>query len=83
VRKLFQEKKIAAVTFTSSSTVNNFVEMLGQKEYKTLVNGVAVACIGPVTAKTAEELGMKVEIVPREYTIPALVDAMVEYFKRK
>jgi uroporphyrinogen III methyltransferase/synthase len=83
VRKLFEEKKIAAVTFTSSSTVNNFVEMLGQKEYKTLVNGVAVACIGPVTAKTAEELGMKVDIMPREYTIPALVDAMVEYFKKK
>jgi uroporphyrinogen III methyltransferase/synthase len=83
VKKLFQEKKIAAVTFTSSSTVNNFVEMLGQKEYKTLVNGVAVACIGPVTAKTTEELGMKVDIMPKEYTIPALVDAMVEYFKKK
>jgi uroporphyrinogen III methyltransferase/synthase len=83
VKKLFLEKKIAAVTFTSSSTVNNFVEMLGQKEYKTLVNGVAVACIGPVTAKTAEELGMKVDIMPKEYTIPALVDAMVEYFKKK
>ncbi|HWR72373.1 MAG TPA: uroporphyrinogen-III synthase, partial [Nitrospirota bacterium] len=83
VRKLFQEKKIAAITFTSSSTVNNFVEMLGQKEYKTLVNGVVVACIGPVTAKTAEEAGMKVDIMPGDYTIPALVEAMVEYFKRK
>jgi uroporphyrinogen III methyltransferase / synthase len=82
-KKLFEEKKIAAVTFTSSSTVNNFIEILGQKEYKSLLAGVAVACIGPVTAKTAEEYGMKVDIMPKEYTIPALVEAMVEYFKSK
>ena len=81
VRKLFEDKKIAAVTFTSSSTVHNFVEMLGQKEYIKLVSGVAVACIGPVTAKTAEEYGMKVDIMPKDYTIPALVDAMVEFYK--
>jgi len=83
VRKLFEEKRIAAVTFTSSSTVNNFVEMLGQKEYIQLVNGVTVACIGPVTAKTAEEYGMKADIMPKDYTIPALVEAMVEYYKKK
>src|SRR5512146_529361 len=83
VRKLFEEKKIAVVTFTSSSTVHNFVEILGQKEYKFLMNGVSVACIGPVTAKTAEEYGMKIDIMPKEYTIPAFVDAMVEYFKGK
>jgi uroporphyrinogen III methyltransferase/synthase len=42
-----------------------------------------VACIGPVTAKTAEEYGMKTAIMPKEYTIPAFVDAMVEYFRKK
>ncbi len=83
VRKLFQDGKIAAVTFTSSSTVNNFVEMLGKSEYKPLMQGVAVACIGPVTAKTAEEYGMTVNVMPKDYTIPALVDAMAEYFKQK
>ncbi len=82
-KKLFGSGKIAAVTFTSSSTVHNFVEILGQKEYKTLMQGVVVACIGPVTAKTAEEYGMKIDIMPKEYTIPALVDAMAEYFKKK
>ena len=82
-KKLFEGKKIAAVTFTSSSTVNNFIEILGQKEYKMLLEGVAVACIGPVTAKTAEEYGMKIDIMPKEYTIPALVEAMVEYYKKK
>jgi uroporphyrinogen III methyltransferase / synthase len=79
-KKLLEEKKIAAVTFTSSSTVHNFVEMIGQKEYKALLNGVTVACIGPVTAKTAEEYGMKVDVMPQEYTIPAFVDALVQYY---
>jgi len=83
VKKLFEEKKIAAVTFTSSSTVHNFVEILGQKEYKKLVDGVAVACIGPVTAKTAEEYGLKTDIMPNDYTIPALVDAMGDFFQKK
>ncbi len=82
VRKLFQEKKISVVTFTSSSTVHNFVEILGRKEYKLLLEGAAVACIGPVTAKTAEEYGIKTDIMPKEYTIPALVEAMAEYFKK-
>ncbi len=81
-RKLFEDKKIAAVTFTSSSTVHNFVEILGQKEYKTLMEGVAVACIGPVTAKTAGEYGMKTDIMPQDYTIPALVDAMVAFYTK-
>lgn len=81
VQKLFSEKKISAVTFTSSSTVHNFVEILGRKEYKSLMAGVTVACIGPVTAKTAEEFGMKTDIMPAEYTIPALVEAMVEFYR--
>ncbi|HXY55641.1 MAG TPA: uroporphyrinogen-III C-methyltransferase [Nitrospirota bacterium] len=83
VRKLFQEKKIAAVTFTSSSTVHNFVEILGRKEYKSLLDGVTIACIGPVTAKTAEEYGIKTDIMPKEYTIPAFVDAMVDFFGKR
>jgi uroporphyrinogen III methyltransferase/synthase len=80
VRKLLEEKKIAAITFTSSSTVHNFVEILGQKEYKSLLNGVAIACIGPVTAKTAEEYGMKTNIMPKDYTIPALVNELADFF---
>ena len=82
VYKLFTEKKISSVTFTSSSTVHNFVEILGQKEYKTLMQGVTIACIGPVTAKTAKEYGMKTDIMPQDYTIPALVDAMVSFYKK-
>ena len=41
-----------------------------------------MACIGPVTAKTAEEYGMKVDIMPKDYTIPALVESIVEFYKK-
>jgi uroporphyrinogen III methyltransferase/synthase len=83
VRKLLDERKISAITFTSSSTVHNFVEIIGKKEYKSLLNGVTVACIGPVTAKTAQEYGIKTDIMPKDYTIPALVNEMADFFKKQ
>jgi uroporphyrinogen-III synthase len=46
------------------------------------MNEVAVACIGPVTAKRAEEKGLKVTLEPPEYTIPSLTRAIVDYFSR-
>jgi uroporphyrinogen III methyltransferase/synthase len=83
VRKLLDERKISAITFTSSSTVHNFVEIIGKKEYKSLLNGVTVACIGPVTAKTAQEYDIKTDIMPKDYTIPALVNEMADFFKKQ
>lgn len=80
LRMLFEDGKISAVTFTSSSTVDNFVEMMGEKEYKKMIKDVVIACIGPVTAKTAREYGMEVHVMPHEYTIPGLVDALAGYF---
>jgi len=69
---------VDAVTFTSASTVRGFVGALGA------VRGAPkVVCIGPVTAKTAEEYGMRTDIMPNEYTIPAFVDAMVNFFKKQ
>ena len=82
IRKYFLDKKVSAITFTSSSTVKNFVEMFG-KEAGSLLDSVVVACIGPVTRKTAEELGIKTDIMPKEYTTPALAEALVEYFSGK
>lgn len=70
------------VTFTSSSTVRAFVGMLGEAESRSLLGRVVVACIGPVTAQTAVELGLPPRIVPSEYTIPALVGAIVDFYRR-
>ncbi len=79
IRELLREGRIDCVTFTSSSTVNNLARMLGKKRIKELLSGVCIACIGPITASTVRGLGMDVDIVPQEYTIEAMVEAMAEW----
>jgi uroporphyrinogen III methyltransferase/synthase len=68
--------EIDITTFTSSSTVSNLVSLLGP-EWE-IINRTRVACIGPVTADTAAELGVRVDIVASEHTIPGLVQAIIE-----
>ncbi|MDH4185611.1 MAG: uroporphyrinogen-III C-methyltransferase [Nitrospira sp.] len=76
-----QDGRVAVLTFTSSSTVRNFVEILGGREnVAPLVARTAIACIGPITARTAEEYGLTVAIIPTENTVPALTDAIVQHF---
>ena len=62
------------VTFTSSSTVRNFVALLGSS--KARVKGIRLASIGPVTSSTLRELGLPVDITAKEFTIPGLVEAI-------
>jgi uroporphyrinogen III methyltransferase/synthase len=82
VRTMLEKGGLHMVTFTSSSTVNNFMEMFEGEGEELLkwMEKVAVACIGPVTAKTAQERGLNVQILPSDYTIEALTEAIVEYF---
>jgi len=68
--------EIDIITFTSSSTVKNFVKLLEGLDFSTLPASVTIACIGPVTAETAQELGLRVDLVADEYTIPGLVRAL-------
>jgi len=63
------------ITFTSPSTVRSFHELLGEK-----CPGRA-AVIGPVTASMARDLGYPVTVEARPFTVPGLVDAIVEYFE--
>ncbi len=81
IYRMLLEKRIDVVTFTSASTVKNFVQVFGADQSPDLLNATKVACIGPVTAEAAEQYGIKTAIMPQEYTIPALVDAIVEHFK--
>jgi uroporphyrinogen III methyltransferase/synthase len=76
-RALLQERQVDAVTFTSSSTVSHFLEMLGRDEAVRLLRTVRVACIGPITAKTAMDAGLSPDVVANPYTIDGLVDALV------
>ncbi len=80
LKKILSEETIDAVAFTSSSTVDHFVELLKKEDSKQLLKKIAIACIGPVTAKTAKEWGMRVQIQPKEYTVPALTQAIAAYF---
>lgn len=63
------------VTFTSSSTVRNYVELMG-----VVPAGVKVASIGPITSATARDLGLSVDIEATEYTVPGLVAAIRERY---
>jgi len=77
LRDLLAKKQVQMVTFTSSSTVKNFVALLDTPDYGKLMEGVRVACIGPVTAKTARDLGLEVNIEAKEYTIEGLIKAIL------
>ncbi|MHB8172327.1 MAG: uroporphyrinogen-III C-methyltransferase [Thermincolia bacterium] len=77
LREMLTKKQIQIVTFTSSSTVKNFVELLATPDYLQLMAGVKVACIGPITAKTARDLGLQVDIEAAEYTIEGLIKAIL------
>ena len=71
---------IDCVTFTASSTVDNFVTAFGPEGSARLLAGTRVVCIGPVTADTARGHGLRVDAVAGEYTIPGLIGAVVDLF---
>ncbi|HXZ79285.1 MAG TPA: uroporphyrinogen-III synthase [Terriglobales bacterium] len=74
-----RKHKLYAITFTSSSTARNFVELLGDdKAHSALLDGVKLASIGPVTSSTLRELGLRVDVEASEYTIPGLIKALSE-----
>ena len=80
IYRMLLERQIDAVTFTSASTVRNFARMLGEEQAADLLNTTVVAAIGPVTAEAAQQLGIHATVIPKKYTIPDLVDALVEHF---
>ena len=74
VRDAIKNGSFDAVLFTSSSTVRNLVGIAGKPHPTTVV-----ACIGPATAKTAEEHGLRVDVLAPEPTAEALVDALADH----
>jgi len=81
LKEMFLNGKIDLITFTSPSTVSNFVELFRDTDIYNEISGIPVASIGPVTAERAIEQGLTVSIVPDEYTVDALADAIVNYYK--
>ena len=80
IYRLLLDRQIDIVTFTSASTVRNFVRVIGRDQAADLLQQTTVACIGPVTAEAAAQLGIPTTIMPAEYTVPALVDAIVSFY---
>lgn len=78
---LMNEGKVDVITFTSPSTVTNFMEIMGQ-EYG-IPPHVKIACIGPVTAAAVKKAGLSVDIIQERYTIPGLVETLIGYFGEK
>ena len=74
VREAIKGGKVDAALFTSSSTVRNLVGIAGKPHERTVI-----ACIGPQTAATARELGLRVDVQPKEATVPALAAALAEF----
>jgi uroporphyrinogen III methyltransferase/synthase len=74
-------KPVDAVTFTSSSTVENFVEMFDDP--LAVIGGAVVACIGPVTAETTRRLGLPVHLIAEPHTGEGLIAALSEAFERR
>ncbi|WP_291315750.1 uroporphyrinogen-III C-methyltransferase [Desulfuromonas sp.] len=80
IRDLLAEGGIDAVTFTSSSTVENFLDMVGEGAQR-LLERVDVFSIGPLTTATAERRGLSVSAQPEAYTLEGLIESMVEYYQ--
>jgi uroporphyrinogen III methyltransferase/synthase len=80
IRAMLRDRNIHAVTFTSSSTVRYFCELVGE-EAPRLLREVVVASIGPITSEMAARRGIVSQVVPSKYTIPALAEALVRHFQ--
>ena len=72
-----ENNRVDMVTFTSSSTVRHFHQMLPAGRQNALMARVRTASIGPITTETAASLGFQVNITADEYTIPGLCDAIL------
>jgi len=77
IREAIKTGGFDAVCFTSSSTVRNLVGIAGKPHARTIV-----ACIGPQTAETAREFGLRVDVQPEEARVPVLVDALAAHAAR-
>jgi len=79
MEKILQKGPIDMLTFASASTVRNFMNRISPK-IRESISKSAVACIGPITAQAAQECGLSVDLVPKEYTFHALTASIVQYF---
>lgn len=81
IREMLEKENIDLVTFTSSSTVTNLLQLLGN-EGKELLKNMKVACIGPVTEETCKEYGIEPVFTLQNYTIDNFADTIEDFFAK-
>jgi uroporphyrinogen III methyltransferase/synthase len=80
-KQMLLRGEIDVITFTSASTVNSLLAILGQRWE--VVKQARLACIGPNTAAALADRGLKADIVATEHTVPGLVAALERYYTEK
>jgi uroporphyrinogen III methyltransferase/synthase len=82
LKRFLKEGKISIATFTSAATFKNFMSIM-QEDAKTILKGVAIAVIGPVTAQAVKEAGLNVNIMPKEATTEAMAKEIIYWVANK
>ena len=77
LRDVLAQGQVDYITFTSSSAVKNFIVLFDEQELAGILGQSRVACIGPVTADTAASMGVRVDLVAKDYTTEGLLDVII------
>lgn len=72
---------IDAVTFASPSVISSYCKQI--PEYQTTLKNTVTACIGPMTSRRADEMGVRVDVIPEEYTVEGMVEALKTHFQER
>jgi uroporphyrinogen III methyltransferase/synthase len=81
--ELLRRNAVDVITFTSSSTVRNFLRLLRKRSLGEIGGTSVLACIGPITAETVTRSGGRADIVATEFTVTGLIGAIVDHFRSK
>lgn len=76
-------ESLDVITFTSSSTVNHFVELLNKIDWKNKLKSTCLAAIGPITANTMNKYEIPPDVVAKVNTTEGLLEEIIHYFRRK
>ncbi len=79
-QQILSSGPVDMIIFTSSSTVKNLGKILHPSALPAALKGLSVACIGPITAATAQEAGLRVDVMPDRFDVPSLVESIERFF---